>query len=125
LDGRNKIRTRNQNCFLDHLDPGRFFTDFEREGSCNYAFTLVLREPDPALWNRIEKTLRGRKIEFRRGTSGGGNQLRQPFLRRLFPDEYKQYPRVDHIHFYGAYIGNYPELETSRIKALCVLLNSI
>lgn len=125
LDQRNRIRTRNLNCFLDHLDPKKYFTDFEREGSCNYAFTLVLRKPDRELWNRIEKTLRERKIEFRRGTSGGGNQLRQPYLRRLFPDEYKNYPQVDHIHFFGAYIGNYPELETHRITALCELLNDV
>jgi CDP-6-deoxy-D-xylo-4-hexulose-3-dehydrase len=125
LDRRNQIRTRNLNCFLDHLDPGKFFTDFERTGSCNYAFTLVLREPDQALWDRIEKTLRERKIEFRRGASGGGNQLRQPFLRKLMPNEYKKYPRVNHVHFFGAYIGNYPELETSRVRALCGLLNSI
>jgi len=125
LDERNQIRTRNLNCFLDGLDPKRYFTGFAREGSCNYAFTLVLREPDQELWNRIEKTLRERKIEFRRGTSGGGNQLRQPFMRKLMPDEYKNYPKVDHVHFFGAYIGNYPELETSRIKSLCQLLNSI
>jgi len=125
LDARNKIRTRNLNCFLDGLDPKKYFTDFEREGSCNYAFTLVLRKPDQKLWDRIEKTLRERKIEFRRGTSGGGNQLRQPFMRKLMPDKFKKYPKVNHIHFYGAYIGNYPELETARIEALCRLLNSI
>ena len=125
LDARNKIRTRNLNCFLDGLDPKKYFTDFEREGSCNYAFTLVLRKPDQKLWDRIEKTLRERKIEFRRGTSGGGNQLRQPFMRKLMSDEFKKYPKVNHIHFYGAYIGNYPELETARIEALCRLLNSI
>jgi len=125
LDARNKIRTRNLNCFLDGLDPEKYFTEFEREGSCNYAFTLVLREPDQKLWDRIEVTLRERKIEFRRGTSGGGNQLRQPFLRKLMPDEYKKYPKVNHIHFFGAYIGNYPELETNRVKALCELLNGI
>ncbi len=125
LDAQNKIRTRNLNCFLDHLDPKKYFTEFEREGSCNYALTLVLREPDQELWDRIEKTLRERKIEFRRGTSGGGNQLRQPFMRRLMPEEYKKYPKVDHIHFFGAYIGNYPELDTGRIRALCELLNGI
>jgi CDP-6-deoxy-D-xylo-4-hexulose-3-dehydrase len=125
LDARNQIRTRNLNCFLDHLDSKKFFTEFEREGSCNYAFTLVLREPDQKLWDRIEITLRERKIEFRRGTSGGGNQLRQPFMRKLAPDEYKKYPKVNHVHFFGAYIGNYPELETARIKALCDLLNGI
>jgi CDP-6-deoxy-D-xylo-4-hexulose-3-dehydrase len=125
LDARNEIRTRNLNCFLDGLDPKKYFTEFEREGSCNYALTLVLREPDQALWNRIEATLRERKIEFRRGTSGGGNQLRQPFMRKLMPDEYKKYPKVDHVHFFGAYIGNYPELKLERIKRLCQLLNHI
>jgi CDP-6-deoxy-D-xylo-4-hexulose-3-dehydrase len=125
LDERNQIRTRNLNCFLDNLDPKKFFTDFEREGSCNYAFTLVLKKPDQKLWDKIEATLRERKIEFRRGTSGGGNQLRQPFMRKLMPGEFKKYPKVNHIHFFGAYIGNYPELETSRIEALCELLNGI
>lgn len=125
LDERNTLRIRNLNYFLDHLDPEKYFTDFAREGSCNYAFTLVLREPDTALWQRIETILRERKIEFRRGTSGGGNQLRQPFMRRLMPNEFEKYPKVNHVHFYGAYIGNYPELETDRIKALCELLNGI
>ena len=125
LDTRNKIRTRNLNCFLDHLDANKYFTDFEREGSCNYAFTLVLRRPDQGLWDRIEKTLRERRIEFRRGASGGGNQLRQPFMRKMMPDEFKKYPRVNHVHFFGAYIGNYPELGTERIQALCRLLNDV
>ncbi len=123
LDERNRIRRRNLDCFLDHLDSRLYVTDFEREGSCNYAFTLVLREPNAELWGRIEKTLRAHRIEFRRGASGGGNQLRQPFLRRLFPEEYKNYPKVDHVHFYGCYIGNYPELETDKIEGLCRLLN--
>ena len=125
LDERNALRTRNLNCFLDGLDPKKYFTDFAREGSCNYAFTLVLREADPALWARIETKLRANKIEFRRGTSGGGNQLRQPFMRRLMPDEFKNYPKVDHVHFFGAYIGNYPELEPDRIQALARLLNAV
>jgi CDP-6-deoxy-D-xylo-4-hexulose-3-dehydrase len=125
LDANNEKRTRNLNCFLDQLDPKKYFTDFERAGSCNYAFTLVLREPDQALWDRIEKTLRERQIEFRRGTSGGGNQLRQPYLRRLFGDEFEKYPQINHVHFFGAYIGNFPDLETDRIGALCELLNSI
>jgi len=32
---------------------------------------------------------------------------------------------VDHVHFYGFYIGNYPGLEREKIRALCSLLNSI
>lgn len=125
LDDRNQIRTRNLNLFLDNLDPKKYFTDFEREGSCNYAFTLILREPSQDLWNRIEKTLREQKVEFRRGTSGGGNQLRQPFMRKLMPGEFEKYPKVDHVHFFGAYIGNYPELESEKILKLCEILNTL
>lgn len=125
LDANNEKRRRNLDCFLDRLDPAKYQTDFNREGSCNYAFTLVLREADPALWGRVEKTLRERKIEFRRGASGGGNQLRQPFVRGWLGEKFQDYPRVDHVHFYGAYIGNYPDLETDRIQALCALLNGI
>jgi CDP-6-deoxy-D-xylo-4-hexulose-3-dehydrase len=32
---------------------------------------------------------------------------------------------VDHVHFYGFYIGNYPELDRERILWLCDLLNVI
>ena len=124
LDANNEIRTRNLNLFLDGLDPKKYFTDFEREGSCNYAFTLVLREADAALWSRVETALRAAKVEFRRGLSGGGNQLRQPFLRREF-DCAEDYPQVDHVHFYGAYIGNYPDLDLAKIGKLCALLNAV
>ena len=53
------------------------------------------------------------------------NQLRQPYLRRLLGDEYKNYPQVDHIHFFGFYIGNYPDLEPEKIDALCKILNAL
>ena len=46
-------------------------------------------------------------------------------IRRPFPEAYQQYPKVDHVHFYGAYIGNYPDLEPDRIRALCALLNQL
>jgi CDP-6-deoxy-D-xylo-4-hexulose-3-dehydrase len=125
LDANNAKRIANLKVFLDNLDPKKYFTDFETEGSCNYAFTLILREPLPELWAKVESVLNENKIEFRRGTSGGGNQLRQPYLKQLFPEEYRKYPRVDHVHFHGAYIGNYPELDESRIYILCRLLNEV
>jgi CDP-6-deoxy-D-xylo-4-hexulose-3-dehydrase len=125
LDDNNVKRIANLQVFLKSLDPQKYFTDFETKGSCNYAFTLILREPSNERWERVERVLNEHKIEFRRGTSGGGNQLRQPYLRDLFPDEYRNYPRVDHVHFYGAYIGNYPELAADRISELTRLLNAI
>lgn len=125
LDANNAVRTRNLKAFLAHLDAGRFWTDFAVEGSSNYAFTLVLREPDQALRDRVEAALRAERIEFRRGTSGGGNQLRQPYLRERFGDLYTRFPKVDHVHFFGWYIGNYPDLEEDRAVRLAELLNHL
>jgi CDP-4-dehydro-6-deoxyglucose reductase, E1 len=125
LDGNNLVRTDNLHAFLDNLDPARYRTDFRREGSSNYAFTLVLRQPDEGLRDRVEAALRSHGVEFRRGTSGGGNQLRQPYLRARFGDAFKSFAQVDHVHFFGYYIGNYPDLERSRVIALCDLLNTL
>lgn len=126
LDENNSKRTEHLQLFLDNLDPAKYFTDFEVEGSCNYALTLVLRHPDQVLCDHVTSALRAHKVEFRRGTSGGGNQLRQPYLRRLLgEDAWKPYPRVDHIHFFGFYIGNYPDLEPEKVLELCTLLNSL
>lgn len=120
-----KQRNRNLVFFLNHLDAKKYRTDFAVEGCSNYALTLILKNPDQALCDRVMASLREHGIEFRRGTSGGGNQLRQPYLRRLFGDEYQKYPEVDHVHFFGFYIGNYPVLGEEKIYKLCQLLNSL
>jgi CDP-4-dehydro-6-deoxyglucose reductase, E1 len=125
LEANNRKRSQNLSVFLERLDGTRYWTDFAVEGSSNYAFTLVLQQPDLELRDRVEATLRRHCIEFRRGASGGGNQLRQPYLRRLLGEAFRQYPRVDHVHFFGWYIGNYPDLPESRVRELCSLLNSI
>jgi CDP-6-deoxy-D-xylo-4-hexulose-3-dehydrase len=126
LDARNAVRVRNLEIFLSNLDPQMYRTDFALDGSCNYAFTLVLKKPDAVLCERVMRTLKAHGVEFRRGTSGGGNQLRQPFVRNRLGDQpLENYPEVDHIHFYGFYIGNYPELAPEKIHQLCELLNSI
>jgi CDP-6-deoxy-D-xylo-4-hexulose-3-dehydrase len=126
LNENNKLRSENLTLFLENLDPTKYQTDFAIAGSCNYAFTLVLKRADPAFSNQVMKTLRDHGVEYRRGTSGGGNQLRQPYLKRLLGEpDLGQFPNVDHVHFYGFYIGNYPGLEREKILALCSLLNSI
>lgn len=126
LDANNEKRTANFMLFLRNLDPDLYRTDFDTEGSSNYAFTLVLKEPDQKLYERVVAALRGANVEFRRGTAGGGNQLRQPYLRRLLGDDaWKQCPVADHVHFYGFYIGNYPTLDADRILKLCDLLNGL
>jgi CDP-6-deoxy-D-xylo-4-hexulose-3-dehydrase len=126
LDDNNRARTRNLEHFLSILDPEIFQTDFKVEGSSNYAFTLILRKPNLDFRNKVEFSLKEAGIEFRRGLSGGGNQLRQPYLRRkknLPPPE--SMPVTEHVHHYAWYIGNYPELEAEQINWLGSVLKSI
>ncbi|MBI4510253.1 MAG: DegT/DnrJ/EryC1/StrS aminotransferase family protein [Deltaproteobacteria bacterium] len=126
LDKNNQRRQANLRLFLSHLDPAKYRTDFEVTGSCNYAFTLILNEPDTKFMERVMRTLSASGVEFRRGTSGGGNQLRQPYLKRLFPpNEAEKFPHADHVHFFGLYLGNYPELDRQKISDLCDLLNGL
>jgi CDP-6-deoxy-D-xylo-4-hexulose-3-dehydrase len=126
LDWNNALRTENLELFLKNLDPTKYQTDFKTAGSCNYAFTLILRRPDPVLCESVMRSLRQHGVEFRRGTSGGGNQLRQPYLKKVVGEtEFRKYPSVDHVHFYGFYIGNYPDLEKSKILDLCSFLNAL
>lgn len=126
LDANNKIRTENLELFLQNLDGRKFRTDFETGGSCNYALTLVLRHPDRQLCENVMRALREHGVEFRRGTAGGGNQLRQPYLKRVVGErEFERYPNVDHVHFYGFYLGNYPGLEKEKIRELCSILNDL
>ena len=111
--------------FLSSIDPNKFETNFKIEGSSNYAFNLITKGADLKYTERLMKKMNDNKIEFRRGSAGGGNQLRQPYLIELFGDKYKDFPKVDHIHFHGFYIGNFPSLEKNKIKKLCEILNSV
>ena len=124
LDKNNQLRNRNLKLFLEHLDAEKYRTDFRLEGCSNYSFNLILRQPDIQFTNRLMKKMRDEKIEFRRGNSGGGNQLRQPYLRKIFGNIYQKFPEVEHVHFYGFYLGNYPSLEVEEILRLCDILNS-
>ena len=126
LDGNNEKRKKNFKLFLDNLDPNRYRIDFDLEGSCNYAFNLVMKKIDPEFRDQLEKAMSKAGVEFRRGSSGGGNQMRQPYLKGIVEDkEWEACPEVEHIHFYGYYIGNYPDLEEEKILSLCELLNNV
>ena len=126
LDQNNRIRAHNLDLFLDALDPDKYFTEFDRCGNSNYAFTLVLKKADPVFRDKVEQTLTAMHVEYRRGTSGGGNQLRQPYLKRTgLLWNPADFPNVEHVHFYGYYLGNYPTLQTDKIGLLCDVLNRI
>jgi len=126
LDKNNQERAQNLKLFLQLLDDTKFVTNFKTDGNSNYALTLVLREPNFPLRDSVERCLHQNGVEFRRGLSGGGNQLRQPYLKKLgdFPPP-ETFPVVDHVHYFGWYIGNYPGLSSERIEWLCKIVNEV
>jgi CDP-6-deoxy-D-xylo-4-hexulose-3-dehydrase len=119
-------RTQNLQRFLGRIDGSRYQTDFKLEGSSNYAFNLITKAADPDYVQRLMATMRETGIEFRRGSAGGGNQLRQPYLRGIVPDgHHREFPHTEHVHFYGFYIGNFPDLRDDEIDAICRILNAV
>ena len=126
LDKNNNIRKKNFKTFLSNIDRDKYRTDYDLKGSCNYAFPLVLRKPNFKNRDILEKVLLRKGIEFRRGNAGGGNQLRQPYLKKFTKNiNLNNFKEVDHIHFFGYYIGNYPSLNKDKIKKICKILNGI
>mgnify|MGYP003984439509 FL=1 len=126
LDENIKRRTDNLKRFLEKIDPTKYRTDFKLEGSSNYAFNLVLKEADEQLVVKLMNRMREAGVEFRRGSAGGGNQIRQPYLKDVVPKEHhKEFPEVEHVHFYGFYIGNYPDLSDEEINDICEIVNTV
>jgi len=123
LDANNINRINNFNYFIKRLDSNKYITDLEIEGQCNYAFIVILKESSFKLRDKVEKTLSENGIEFRRGLSGGGSQIRQPFFKGQF--NYNEFKNVDHVHHFSWYIGNYPTLEQEKINTLINILNNI
>jgi len=120
------IDKRNKNCrlFNSLIDNEIFFTNFDMKGMSNYAFNLILKKKNNFVLSKLIKALNKNGIEFRMGSAGGGNQLRQPYVKNLKlkinPASLKN---TDHIHKYGMYIGNYPELKSKDIKYICKIIN--
>jgi CDP-6-deoxy-D-xylo-4-hexulose-3-dehydrase len=126
LDSNNLKRTRSFRYFLEKLDPNKFHTDLKLEGSSNYALIVISKSQKREVSEKIETELNNSGIEFRRGLSGGGNQLRQPFIKEYIDEiDLTQFPNVEHIHFNSWYIGNYPELDLKQIDLLLDILNKI
>lgn len=127
LDSNNEKRKIFFKRFINKLDSSKYYTDFEMDGQCNYAFIVIMKEQSTIKRDLIESKLTEAGIEFRRGLSGGGNQMRQPYLKHidksfntLWPDS----PNVDHVHFFSWYIGNYPDQTYSQIDYVLDVLNT-
>lgn len=126
LDKMVEIRNENLHTFLNTINPNKYRTDFKLEGCSNYAFNLILKEPDLDFVKILMSKMKESGIEFRRGSAGGGNQIRQPYLKNIVTvNHHLQFPNVEHVHFFGFYIGNFPDLKKEEVLDICKVLNSI
>lgn len=126
LDRNIEARQKNYKLFIGNLDPKIYYTDFDGNGNSNYAFVVMLREGNSEQFCKVAELLGEENVEFRRGTAGGGNLLRQPFVRKRYPKiNPADFPNAEHIHQFGMYIGNYPGLEEKKILGLCKALNHV
>ena len=125
LDANNKIRSANFQYFIDRLDPIKYKVDFEMNGQCNYAFIAILQDGKMRFRDTVEADLKKNGIEFRRGLSGGGSQIKQPYVKNQMVVNETYFPNIEHVHHYSWYIGNYPSLEKKKIDKLVSVLNNV
>ena len=126
LNKNNSIRAKNFEFFLKNLNKDKFFTNFKISGNSNYAFPIILRSKSIKYRNKFEQYMKKNGIEFRRGNAGGGNQMRQPYIKSYLKKiNFKKFKNVEHVHNFGYYIGNYPTLKKNKISKIVKILNSI
>ncbi|MDC3037776.1 DegT/DnrJ/EryC1/StrS aminotransferase family protein [Candidatus Pelagibacter sp.] len=122
LDKNIKLRNINFKYFLKLLNPDKFITNYNLNGISNYAFPIILKSKSIKERDSFEKYLSKKGIEFRRGNAGGGNQLRQPYLKNFKnPVTFKN---TEVVHNFGYYIGNFPSLGKIKVKKIANILNS-
>ena len=117
-------RRENFSNWRGELNSDKFYTDFHQNGNSNFALPLILRKKDLELFEKCCILLEEKNVEYRIGTAGGGNQARQPYLDKYNFIEH-DLSNVDHIHDFGLYIGNHPELVKEDILNLCKGLNNL
>ena len=126
LDSNNVKRNKNFLYFIKNLDEKKYFKDYALKGISNYAFPIILKKRNKKFREYFENKLKKANIEFRRGNAGGGNQLRQPYLKKYLKKiNLKLFPNVEYVHDYGYYIGNYPNLKKEKIIKITKYLNSL
>ena len=126
LDKNNQKRNKNLKLFLKLIDPSKYYISYDLKGCSNYALPIILKTKNLKKRNMFESILYKKGIEFRRGNAGGGNQLRQPYLTNYVKNiNFIKFKNVEHVHFFGYYIGNFPNLTENKIKQICNILNKI
>jgi CDP-6-deoxy-D-xylo-4-hexulose-3-dehydrase len=85
----------------------------------NSSFCLPFMVKDRSLRDDLQDHLESTGIETRPLCSG--NLLRQPFLSEYEP--YKEFPKVDYLHYQGFFIGNSHLVTDEDIEKLEVILD--
>ena len=125
LDYNVRKRQENLRIWVSCLNPIKYQVDFKEEGSSNFSLPLIVQDSDVELFDKCCKLLDEEAVEYRLGTAGGGNQARQPYLRKCNYKISEELINADYVHDFGLYIGNHPELNIEQIIDLCDKLNSL
>jgi len=125
LDYNIERRIENLDTWLDNLDSSIFITSFNRQGNSNFALPLMMQGATRDKLKDICAILEEEGVEYRLGTAGGGNQARQPYLKK-FPHRINGVlAQANYIHDNALYIGNHTDLTEEQIINLCKKLNNV
>lgn len=126
LDYNIRRRKKNLNIWLKNLTHNGYYKNFETYGNSNFALPLILKQGwrNSRTMQNICIILEENGVEYRLGTAGGGNQTLQPYLEK-YNFRSDKLENINHIHHYGLYVGNHPELKERDIVDLCKKLNNV
>ena len=86
LHENNKLGNLNHKMFLDNLDTKRYRTNYQLDGCRNHELNLILQQTNMPYTQRLMRTPKEEKIEFRQDSTGGENQLRGYYMRKFLGD---------------------------------------
>ncbi len=124
-------RRHNLNVWLKNLNKDKFITEFDLEGNSNFALPLIIKENYKDRfhvnddYDSVCDILFFEGVEYRLGTSGGGNQVLQPYLEKCNYRVVGELNNVNYIHNYSLYIGNHTDLTDEQIINLTKRLNDV
>jgi len=131
IDSNVKKRRHNFKLWLDNLDKNKYIVEFDLEGNSNFALPLIMK---PNYTDRLSinddfsgvcDILDLNGVEYRLGTSGGGNQSLQPYLEKYEYRVVGELTNVNYVHSNSLYIGNHTDLNDKQIINLCKMLNNV
>lgn len=131
IDSNVEKRRHNFKLWLDNLDKNKFILEFDLEGNSNFALPLIMkpnyvdRLPINDDFSGVCDILYLNGVEYRLGTSGGGNQSLQPYLEKYEYRVVGELTNVNYIHSNSLYIGNHTDLTDEQIIDLCKKLNNV